>query len=159
MNAKGMRLLPNQRSPRPDGGNAGFTLKDFRLDRSDLNLLVLLTFEMMPCSSVCTRMLLHQKVPQPRPQQTRLRPNRFTEYWQDREATPPSATLNPQTGENCAPAAQTHGRWKYSLCIYHQALHIYLLPIYIQAVHTLPFKSLGSLRNVFIFQRKALFFK
>src|SRR4029434_798556 len=25
--------------------------------------------------------------------------------------------------------------------------------------HTLPFKSLGSLRNVFIFQRKALFFQ
>jgi len=26
-------------------------------------------------------------------------------------------------------------------------------------IHTLPFKSLGSLRNVFIFQRKALFFQ
>lgn len=77
------------------------------------------TLEMTPFSSVCTRMLLHQKVPQPRPQQTRLRPKRFTEYWQDREATPPSGTLNEDTDKNCPPAAQrtkvtdtfTHSVW------------------------------------------------
>ena len=42
-------------------------------------------------------MSLHQKVPQLRPQHTRLRPKRFTEYWQDSEATPPSATLKEDT--------------------------------------------------------------
>lgn len=50
------------------------------------------TLEMTPFSSVWTRMLLHQKVPQSLPQQTLLRPNLWTLYWQDRDATPPSVT-------------------------------------------------------------------
>jgi len=36
---------------------------------------------------------------------------------------------------------------------------IVLSSIFLIYIYILPFKSLGSLRNVFIFQRKALFFQ
>ena len=46
----------------------------------------------------------------------------------------------------------------------HTHIHIYIyiyciyIYIYIYCIYTLPFKSLGSLRNFLIFQRKAVFF-
>lgn len=55
------------------------------------------TLEMTPCSSVCTRMLLHQNVPHSRPQHTPLKPKWPTEYWQDNVAVAPSITLNADT--------------------------------------------------------------
>lgn len=82
-----------------------------------------LTLEMTPFSSVCTRTLLHQKVPQPRPQQTRLSPNLFTEYWQDREAMPPSVTLKEEMDSRCPP---TEDKDKDRPGTVHWVLHLHM---------------------------------